>query len=188
MKYVNKATRTLTKERFIPGGFPMCSLFYFCHMFTLVKHIIQTGAPLSSWPGRGRLGVRLSHKNTGDIPQRSHGSQFSFMKLWLPETDNSERRCAETSVRAARRAERVKTPKRSGRRLFAGSDPAARSVRTDPLARVVTSEVKSLAGGAPSSVEEREWNALSHFSTWTAPGSVTRKRTAQKWRTWVGSQ
>lgn len=74
MKYVNKAAKTLTKVRFIPGGFPMCSLFYFSHMFTLVKHIIQIGEPLSSWPSRGRLGVLVSHKNAGDIPQRSPGS------------------------------------------------------------------------------------------------------------------
>lgn len=47
MKYANKATKTLIKERFIPGRFPMCSLFYFFHMFTLVKHIIQIGVPFS---------------------------------------------------------------------------------------------------------------------------------------------
>ena len=82
MKYVNKATKTLTKQRFIPGGFPMCSLFYFFHVFTLVRHIIQIGAPLSSWPGRGRVRVLLSHSNdTGDIPHCGHGSYFSFTKL-----------------------------------------------------------------------------------------------------------
>lgn len=48
MIYVNKATKTLIKERFIPGGFPMCLLFYFFHMFTLVKHIIQMGIAFSS--------------------------------------------------------------------------------------------------------------------------------------------
>lgn len=74
MKYVNKATKALMKERFIPGGFPMCSLFYFFHMFTLVKHIIQIGAPFSFWPSRGRFGVVVSHANAGDIPQRSDGS------------------------------------------------------------------------------------------------------------------
>lgn len=67
MKYVNKVMQILTKE-LIPPGFPMSSLFYFFHMFLLVKHIIQTGVPLSFW----RSGVCL--QNTGDIPQRSRGS------------------------------------------------------------------------------------------------------------------
>lgn len=87
---MNKAAKTLIRERFIPGGFPMCSLFYFFHMFTLVKHIIQRGTPLFSGLSRGRLGLLLSQKYTGDIPQRS------FMKL--PKTDLSKRRCEETSV------------------------------------------------------------------------------------------
>lgn len=80
-------------------------------------------------------------------------------------------------------AEKVKTPKRVGLKppaRFAGSDLTARSAKTNPLVCVVTYEVKSSAGGGPSSVEEWEWNAFSHFSTWTAPGSVTRKRNALK--------
>lgn len=62
MKYVNKVMQILTKERLIPPGFPMCSLFYFFHMFMLVKHIIQMGGSLSFW----RSAVCL--QNTGDIP------------------------------------------------------------------------------------------------------------------------
>lgn len=36
MKYVNKAAKTLIKERFIPGGFPMCSLFFFFNILLLL--------------------------------------------------------------------------------------------------------------------------------------------------------
>lgn len=98
MKYVSKAAKMLTKARFIPGGFPMCSLLYFSHMFTSVQRLIRIAVSLFSTPGLGGLCVLVPRGDTGDIPRRGRSSYFAFIKLSdAPRRDASARRCDETS-------------------------------------------------------------------------------------------
>lgn len=99
MKYVSKAAKMFTKARFIPGGFPMCSLLYFSHMFTSVQRLVRIAVSLFSTPGLGGLCVLVPRGDTGDIPRRGHRSYFAFIKLSdTPRRDASARRCAETSA------------------------------------------------------------------------------------------
>ena len=110
MRYVNKAAKTLVKKRFIPGGFPMCSLFHFFHMFTLVKHIIQIGVPLSSLTKSWAFGCSCVTQKYMRHSSRRPQIIVQFHKT--PKNRSPKQRCEETSVLWSN-AERVKLQKRS---------------------------------------------------------------------------